>query len=475
MLRTIAFWVVMGCTLIGGKAKAAQPATQEAERLIEALSGPQADQVRDARLGNWWRDAKFGLFIHWGPASLSGAEISWGMKDRIEGGPQHQRVERDVYMNLYRQFNPTELDADEWMRLAKDTGMKYVIFVTKHHDGFSMWPTDQVRFSEGAGFPSHYSIEDSPYRQDICRMIANAAHRHGLKLGWYYSTRDWTHPEYLKGDNKTYNEYYQAQVRELLTRYGTVDMIWFDHCFGDWSQYTLVDLFQMMYGLQRDLLVNNRAAAGLPNVPSDRLKRLVAGDYDTPEQRIGTFQYGRAWESCVTMTHCDDGGGWSYRPDGRTRSLDECIQMLVGAVTGDGNLLLNIGPMPTGRFQPQEIANLQGMGRWLREYGESIYGTRGGPYRNGSWGGSCHKDRTLYLHVLQWPGDTLRLPPLKAKVLHTAVLTGGVIELEQTAQALSLALPASQQSKTDTVIKLELDSPARDEFIDGKPLDGPAT
>jgi len=226
----------------------------------------------------------------------------------------------------------------------------------------------------------------------------------------------------------------------------------------------------VVIGLQGDLLVNNRAAAGLPDVPSDGSNRLVAGDYDTPEQRIGTFQYGRAWESCVTMTHCDDGGGWSYRPDGRTRSLDECIQMLVSTVTGDGNLLLNIGPLPTGRFQPQEIANLQGMGQWLRKYGESIYGTRGGPYHNGGWGGSCHRDRTLYLHVFQWAGDTFQLPPLQAKVLHAAVLTGGVIELEQTAEGLTVVLPASQQDKTDTVVKLELDSPARDEFVDGKPL-----
>jgi alpha-L-fucosidase len=474
MLQRITTGMLVACVLIGEFTGAAESPAQKAEELVKTLSGPEAGRIRDARVGQWWRDAKFGLFIHWGPASLSGAEISWGMKNRIEGGELHQRVDHDVYINLYRQFNPVEFDADEWMRLAKDAGMQYVVFVTKHHDGFSMWPTAQVRFPERAGFPEHYSIQDTPYRQDICRMIADAAHKHGLKLGWYYSTRDWTHPDYLQGDNKTYNDYYQAQVRELLTQYGQVDIMWFDHCFGAWSQYTHVDLFKMMYGLQGNLLVNNRAAAGLGDVPSDGSNLLVAGDYDTPEQRIGAFQYGRAWESCVTMTHCDDGGGWSYRPDGRTRSLDECIQMLVGTVTGDGNLLLNIGPTPTGRFQPQEIANLKGMGRWLREFGESVYGTRGGPYRNGAWGGSCHKDRTLYLHVFQWPGDTLRLPPLKARVLRADVLTGGAVKMEQTSQALSLVLPASEQNKTDTVIRLELDSPAANEFLDGKPLDVPA-
>ncbi|MCU0915308.1 MAG: alpha-L-fucosidase [Planctomycetes bacterium] len=413
--------------------------------------------MREVRLGQWWRDAKLGLFLHWGPASLSGAEISWGMKDRIEGGPQHQRVERDTYMNLYRRFNPVNFDADEWMRLAQDAGMKYVVFVTKHHDGFSLWPTQQIRSAENPGLPPHYSIADTPYQRDLCRMIADAAHRHGLRLGWYYSTRDWTHPKYLQGDNDTYNRYYQAQVRELLNNYGQVDMMWFDHCFGDWSQYTIVDLFREMYGLQPDLLINNRAARGLKNIPAGGAAQLVQGDYDTPEQRIGTFQRGRAWESCVTMTQCADGGGWSYRPDGRTRTLEECLRMLVSTVTGDGNLLLNVGPMPDGRFQPQEIANLQGMGQWLRRFGASIYGTRGGPYRNGAWGGSCYRDQTLYLHVFQWTSDTLRLPPLKARVLHSAVLTGGTVALEQSETDLRLALAGDQQDRVDTVIKLELD------------------
>jgi hypothetical protein len=447
-----------------------ESSSQRAEALVQALSGSQADRIREARLDSWWRDAKFGLFLHWGPASLSGAEISWGMKDRIEGGAEHQKVDRDVYMNLSRQFNPVKFDADQWMSLAEEAGMKYVVFVTKHHDGFSLWPARQVRFPENAGFPSHYSIAGTPYQRDLCRMIADAAHRHGLKLGWYYSTRDWTHPDYLRGDNSVYNRYYEAQVRELLSDYGKVDMMWFDHCFGDWSQYTLVDLFQEMYRLHPDLLVNNRAARGLKDIPA-AAAQLVMGDYDTPEQRIGTFQRGRAWESCVTMTYCPDGGGWSYRPDGRIRTLPECIRMLVGTVTGDGNLLLNIGPMPTGEFQPQEIANLKGMGRWLAQFGESIYGTRGGPYRNGEWGGSCYQARTLYLHVFQWAGDALRLPPLKARVLRAGVLGGNPVKVEQSDAGLTLVLTVYRRDETDTVIRLELDSPAEDEFIDGKPLD----
>ena len=471
MLSKKWFLLAVACLLPLVSTENALSASQEAEALVESLSGPESGRVRETRLDRWWRDAKFGLFLHWGPASLSGAEISWGMKDRIEGGPEHQKIDRDVYMNLYRRFNPVQFDADAWMRLAKEAGVKYVVFVTKHHDGFSMWPTRQVRFPENAGFPKHYSIADAPYERDICRMIAEAAHRHGLKLGWYYSTRDWTHPEYLQGDNRIYNRYYEAQVRELLSDYGQVDMMWFDHCFGDWSQYTLVGLFKEMYILQPDLLVNNRAARGVGDIPAGGAAQLVMGDYDTPEQRIGTFQRGRAWESCVTMTDCPDGGGWSYRPDGRIRTLKECLRMLVSTVTGDGNLLLNIGPMPTGTFQPQEIANFKGMGRWLGQFGASIYGTRGGPYHNGSWGGSCYKANILYLHVFEWAGDMLQFPPLKARVLHAEVFTGGAVEVQQTDAALTVVLTKGSPDEIDTVIKLELDSPVENEFLDGKPLE----
>ena len=237
----------------------APPARGEAASL-ERL--PECEESREARL-QWFRDARFGLFVHWGPASLSGAEISWGMKDRIEGGPELQRVPREVYLNLYRRFNPVKFDADEWLRLAREAGMRYVVFVTKHHDGFSLWPTRQVRFPDHPDFPPHYSIADTPYGEDICRKIQQAARKHELRLGWYYSTRDWTHPDYLQADNQTYNAYYEGQVRELLTEYGPVDLLWFDHCFGRWDQYTLPRFFDDLYRLNPRLVVNDRAARGL--------------------------------------------------------------------------------------------------------------------------------------------------------------------------------------------------------------------
>jgi alpha-L-fucosidase len=452
---------MMLCIVGIHRVSAAEPQARTTDELIEALSGPNATVVREERLSQWFRDAKFGLFLHWGPASISGAEISWGRMDRIEGGEKHQKVPGDVYDKLYREFDPVKFDADEWVLLAKEAGMKYIVFITKHHDGFSMWHTEQTHFTE-PGKPSRYSIADTPYKRDLCREIIDAAHRHGLKFGWYYSTRDWTHPEYLKGDNSIYNDYYEAQVRELLTNYGKVDIMWFDHTAGNWRDYTLKRLYRMMYDLQPDLLVNNRAARFFQrtdDLPSRELASLVMGDYDTPEQRIGTFQNDRAWESCMTMSKLEDGGGWSYRPDGRILSLKECLQTLVSTVVGDGNLLLNIGPMPTGSFQPQEIANLKGMGAWLRSYGESIYGTRGGPWMNGSWGGTTHKGNTVYVHVLEWGGDTLECPPLAGKVRSAEILTGGRATIDQSDSGISITLPEADRDDVVTIIKLTLDRP----------------
>ncbi len=399
---------------------------------------------------NWWRDARFGLFVHWGPASVRGTEISWSRIGHPHDGTGHETVPPEEYDNLYKRFTPVEFDADAWMRLAKEAGMKYVVFTTKHHDGFSMWPT-KLR--------PDYSIMASPFKRDICRELADAAHKHGLKLGWYYSTRDWTHPDYLVGDNRKYDEFYRGQVRELLTNYGRVDLMWFDHVAGNWGDYQFEELFRMMNELQPGIVINDRAGRFFQptkDKPSPALAALVRGDYDTPEQTIGKFQTDRNWESCVTMTHCKDGGGWSHRPDGRTRTFEECLQMLVNCITGDGNLLLNVGPPPTGQIAADQQAVLLKMGQWLSKYGESIYGTSGGPWVNGEWGGAVSKGDTIYVHVLKGDGNRLNLPPLKAKILSVTALTGGAASFEQTASGVTLVLPPDHGDQVDTVLKLKV-------------------
>lgn len=445
------------------------PLTLAAIILLSATAARAADGGAAApadgdRLA-WWRDARFGLFVHWGPASVRGKEISWARVGHPHDHRGNESVPPEEYDRLYLRFNPVKFDADAWMRLARDAGMKYVVFVTKHHDGFSMWPT-KLR--------PEYSVSATPFRRDICKEIADAAHRYGLKLGWYYSTRDWTHPDYLVGDNRKYDAFYTGQVRELLTDYGRVDMIWFDHVAGNWRDYRFRELFDMLGRLQPGILVNDRAARFIratADQPDPETARLVRGDFDTPEQRVGAFQNDRPWESCVTITECADGGGWSYRPDGRTRRFDECLRMLVNCVSGDGNLLLNVGPLPSGEIAADQQEVLRRIGRWLSRYGESVYATRGGPFRNGEWGGATSRERTIYLHVQKWDGDRLSLPPLKAHVRHADALTGGSPAVEQNADGLTVVLPRDRHDPIDTVIKLELDGPAAGELVNGRPLD----
>ena len=425
------------------------------------LPSMETPAQRDARLA-WWREARFGMFIHWGPASVNGTEISWSRIGHPHDHPGLETVPPELYDNLYKQFNPVNFDANAWMQLAQEAGMKYVVFITKHHDGFSMWPT---RLRPG------YSIAATPFKRDICKEIADAAHTHGLKLGWYYSTRDWTHPDYLVGDNRKYDAFYRGEVEELLTGYGRVDMLWFDHVAGNWRDYDFQSLYNTLYQLQPGILVNDRAARFIrptEDKPSPEMEALTRGDFDTPEQKVGAFQYTRPWESCITISECKDGGGWSWRPDGRTRSAKECIQMLVNCVCGDGNLLLNVGPMPSGEIAPEQVAVLREIGAWLGTYGESIYGTRGGPYRNGTWGGSTHKERNIYLHVIEWEKDALLLPPLKSRVVNATVLTGGQMRITSSEKHLRVEMNAQDRHPVDTIIKLELDAPAADE-MDGGP------
>jgi alpha-L-fucosidase len=397
------------------------------------------------------------LFIHWGPSSVRGTEIGWSRYNHpFDHGDGTGIVPNEEYDNLYKRFNPVKFNADAWMKLAKKAGFKYIVFTSKHHDGFSNWHT-KLR---------NYNIANTPFKRDICKELSNAAHKYGLKLGWYYSTRDWSHPDYLVGDNKKYNDFYEGQVRELLTNYGDVDIMWFDHTAGTWDDYTIPELFDMMYELQgENLLVNNRAARfisrekGKKYEPDDpKLKKLVLGDYDTPEQKIGKFQIDRAWESCITMNNCKDGGGWSYRPDCSTISYKEAIHTLVHTVTGDGNLLLNVGPKPTGEFPTDQVVVLKKMGKWLKKNGESIYGTRGGPIPNGDWGGMTFKDNKIYVHILKWPedGSPLVLPALDKKIVRSKGLNVKNPSLKQTKEGVEIDLPVKKRDEIDSIIVLEI-------------------
>lgn len=413
----------------------------------------------------WFMDARFGMFIHWDMSSMAGTEISWSRKGSkpldITGDPAGY-VEDTVYDNRYKKFNPRNFNAEAWVKLAKDAGMKYLVFTAKHHGGFCMWHTKYT----------NYSIKNTPFGRDVIKELATACHKAGLKFGLYYSQRDWHHPDYGIGDNRKYIGYMNGELRELLTNYGKVDIIWWDsYGYGDLERFWHIDeTFRLVKKYQPGILMNNRMAV---LADYNKQPKTYLGDWDTPEQRLGEFQNNRPWESCMTLVHTPDGGGWSYRPDGKLRSYEECIRSLVSCATGDGNLLLDAGPDATGVIPADQAARLLQMGNWLKKYGESIYNTRGGPYRNGNWGGATYRGNKIYLHITKWNDDRLQLPPLRSKVIKCTNLTNPQNKpmFEQSRENITIVLPAGKQDKTDTIIILELDGNAGNEMNDNKPLE----
>ena len=423
----------------------------------------ETKEQRDNRM-QWFRDAKFGMFIHWGPCSVGQKEIGWGRNAHRPwdiNGVQAPRTEDPVYDNFYKQFNPAKYDADAWVRIAKESGMKYMVLIAKHHDGFAQFDSKVC----------DYNIVATPYGKDIIRAYADACHKQGMKLGLYYSTRNWHHPDYLVGDNKKYDEFYRAQVKELLSNYGTVDVMWFDHVGGrDWGKWKFDELFAMMYERQPRLIVNNRAAAFCgPSTPADRgpptpeIAKMTRGDYDTPEGSIGAMNLNGDWESCIHV-----GQGWSYHGESGFTGPEECIKMLVSCTTGGGNLLLNFGPRPDGTFAEGEAKVARAMGEWLKSHGRAIYGTRGGPYHNGKWGGSCHRGNKLYLHVYDWPPEGLAFDPLANKVLAARTLTGTPVVSKQSADEFVVEVAPKDREKPVTVIELTLERPIESGHILGR-------
>lgn len=379
----------------------------------------------------WWRDARFGMFIHWGPVSLRGTEIGWSRGGPRPGTGGTGEVPLAEYDSLYQRFNPTEFDADEWVALAKAAGMKYLVFTSKHHDGFVMFDSALT----------DYKITNSPFRRDVVRELARACHKAGIRFGLYYSPPDWHHPDFLTPNHARYVDYFHGQIRELLTHYGQVDVLWFDGLGGTAKDYGSEELLPEVRALQPHILINNRS--GLP------------ADFDTPEQTIGTFQTSRPWESCITIAN-----QWAYRPNDETKSLKQCIDTLVRCSGGDGNLLLNVGPMPTGAIEPLQVERLREMGAWLRQHGETIYGTRGGPFRPGKWGAATCRGKTVYLHLLDPALAEVKLPPIDARVLASRVLTGGEVRVRQDAESVVVTVKPGDQQALDTIVALELDQPA---------------
>jgi len=403
---------------------------------LPAADSPPPWMQPDPTAVKRWQEMRFGMFIHWGPVSLTHKEIGWS-----RGAP----TPIADYDHLYKQFNPVKFDADRWASIAKAAGMKYVVLTTKHHDGFCLFATRQT----------DYNIMNSPFGRDVTKELADACRRQGIAFGTYYSVCDWHHPDFPltspggkvqreKSDLDAYNRYLLAQTRELVTQYGPLVTMWNDvpQMFKGRGVYTI----QLLRELQPDILVNNRTGDG--------------GDYDTPEQRIGGFNIERPWESCMTLSAHNH---WAWGgPDDGVKPLAACLLMLIRAAGGDGNVLLNVGPTPEGLIEDGQVQRLEEIGRWLAQYGQTIYATRGGPYKPTKSVASTRRGNTVYVHITGWPEETLSLPPLPATIVNSRLLTGGSALVKQSATGIEISVPPADRQPIDTIVALELDKPALD-------------
>jgi alpha-L-fucosidase len=423
---------------------------------------------------------RYGAFIHWGPATVSGEEISWS---------RQVKTPYQEYDNLYKRFNPTAFDAEEWVRTLKDGGFHYLVYVTKHHEGFAMWDTKTTQ----------HNIMNSPFRRDVVREISDACKKLDLPLCFYYSIADFYHPDCIgagdvgeysavfynpdtskpidlalgscgppgyslppgeKPDFDRYVRYMKAQLKELTENYGPVVGWWFD---GGWQkQWTYergVDLCNYLRSLQPDTLMDHRVGSAyngkvyMPTwFPVDKGR---VGDYAVLEVDMPRFNRDVPWE--YTTPANDRSYSWTPGPYG---DPSKWIDNLVKSACGDGNYILGVSASPTGRFAPELTDKLRNSNAWLVKYGESVYGTRGGVYkRTNVYGSTCAGNR-VYLHIFDRSATSLLLPPLPARISSFRMLNGGSVVVKQTERNVSVEVDQNDMQSPSTIVVLELDTNA---------------
>jgi len=406
-----------------------------------------ASKQNDARM-QWWKDAKFGMFIHWGIYSVPSGK--WGETTTYGEWIMHSaKIPRAEYAALAKKFNPTQFNAEEWVKLAKDAGQKYIVITSKHHDGFAMF---------GSKADPYNIVDATPFKRDILKELAEACRKNDMKLGFYYSqAQDWYHPggavsgnvewdETHKGDmNKYIDEIAIPQVKEILANYGDVAVLWWDTPTNMTKEMTekLADLIKPY----PNLITNNRLGAGM------------GGDLETPEQFVPATGFpGRNWEVCMTMN-----GHWGYNAyDDRWKSTADLLQKLIDIVSKGGNFLLNVGPNQYGIIPEVCQQNLREMGAWLNINGEAIYGTQASPFPFLSWGRATQKGQKLYLHVFNWPADGKLVVPFSNKITNAYLLADAKTNLEVTAgkEKSTIQLPSFAPDKIASVMAVEFEGNA---------------
>ncbi|MGZ3372894.1 MAG: alpha-L-fucosidase [Gemmatimonadaceae bacterium] len=412
--------------------------------------GQTPDSIPASRLEarQWFRDARFGMFVHWGVYSQLG-QGEWVMQNR--------EIPVRTYEWLATTFNPVKFDARAWVSLAKDAGAKYITITSRHHDGFSMFHTAATK----------YNIVDwTPFKRDPMKELADECHRQGLKLFFYYSQLDWHNRDYWprgrtglktgrpeQGSWPRYLDFMDSQLTELLTQYGSIGGIWFD---GMWDKpdadWRLPRTYALIHRLQPSALI----------VPNHHQAPLSGEDVQTFEQDLpGANTAGfntREIGSLPLETSLTMNDSWGFNiTDHQFKSERQLIGYLVRAAGNDANLLLNIGPRPDGTIQPEAVERLREMGRWLKTYGTSVYGTRGGPIAPRDWGVTTQRADTVYVHILDWPDRVLAIPPISGRVVRAVRLgTNTPVEFAQSHAGVTLNIPIVAD-EIDRVVVLTLD------------------
>lgn len=437
-----------------------RPSQTVAEEVQVVLA--ETKQQRDARM-SWWREARFGMFIHWGLYAIPAGE--WKGSTRHGEWIMHTaRIPVEEYERVRDQFDPVKFDADKWVRIAKDAGMKYIVITSKHHDGFCLFDSQYT----------DYDIMSTPFQRDIMKELADACRRQGLRICWYHSIMDWHHPDYLPrrgwerrsvegADYERFVVYLKNQVRELLTNYGPIGVMWFDGEWeGTWTHEHGLDLYAFVRGLRPDVIVNNRVDKGRSGMAGMTKDPRFAGDFGTPEQEIpATGLPGVDWETCMTMNR-----HWGYnKHDHNWKSSEDLIRKLADIASKGGNFLLNVGPTAEGTFPQPCIDRLRDIGKWMRVNGESIYGSSASPFKALSWGRCTQKalpdgNTRLYLHVFDWPADnTLVVPGIfnAPKQAYTLAGTGRrPLVVVRDEDALVVQLPSRAPDPIDSVVVLDI-------------------
>jgi len=421
---------------------------------------------RDRRM-SWWREARFGMFIHWGLYAVPAGEYNGKRSDRIgEWIMEWANIPRADYEKFAGQFNPVKFDAKEWVRIAKDAGMKYIVITSKHHDGFAMY---------GSKVSNYNIVDATPYRRDPIRELAAEAKKQGLKFCFYYSILDWHYPAaYVEapgkdptagnrttklrpGGKEEYVKYMKEQLRELITKYDPA-VLWFDGEWQDWwTEADGRELYHYVRTLKPDIIINNRVGRGRQGMQGmSKTDQEYAGDFGTPEQQIPANGLpGVDWESCMTMNTT-----WGFKfYDDKWKSSEVIIRNLIDIASKGGNYLLNVGPTAEGLIPAPSVERLAAVGKWMKLNGASIYGTTASPFsKQLEFGRATSKPGLVYLHIFDWPTDgTLRVPAWGKAVTKAYLLTTPArsLKFNKSADGVTLQLPAQAVDPIATVVVLE--------------------